>query len=75
MKRREFSLALAASPLVTSPAWAQNAFKSGKDYLTLDKPVASEAGNGKIEVIEFFWYSCPHCNSFEPAFERWAKAA
>jgi thiol:disulfide interchange protein DsbA len=74
MKRREFSLALAASPLVTSPAWAQNAFKSGKDYLTLDKPVASEAGNGKIEVIEFFWYSCPHCNSFEPAFERWAKA-
>ena len=75
MKRREFSLALAASTMASTPAWAQNAFKSGKDYLTLDKPVATEAGNGKIEVIEFFWYSCPHCNAFEPAFERWVKAA
>jgi thiol:disulfide interchange protein DsbA len=74
MKRREFSLALAAGTLATTPAWSQNAFRNGKDYLTLDKPVASESGNGKIEVIEFFWYSCPHCNSFEPAFERWAKA-
>ena len=75
MKRREFSLALVASTMASTPAWAQNAFKSGKDYLTLDKPVATEAGNGKIEVIEFFWYSCPHCNAFEPAFERWVKAA
>ena len=75
MKRRDFSLALAAGSLATTSAWAQNAFKSGKDYLTLDKPVATEAGNGKIEVLEFFWYSCPHCNSFEPALERWAKAA
>ena len=75
MKRRTFSLALATGSLGSSAAWAQNAFRSGKDYITLDKPVATEAGNGRIEVIEFFWYSCPHCNSFEPAFERWAKAA
>ena len=75
MKRRDFSLALAAGTVAGTPAWAQNAFKAGKDYLTLDKPVATEAGNGKIEVIEFFWYSCPHCNAFEPAFERWVKAA
>ena len=27
----------------------------------------------KIEVIEFFWYGCPHCYSFEPALEKWAK--
>ena len=74
MKRRAFSLALATGSLGSSVAWAQNAFRSGKDYITLDKPVATEAGNGRIEVIEFFWYSCPHCNSFEPAFERWAKA-
>jgi thiol:disulfide interchange protein DsbA len=25
-------------------------------------------------VVEFFWYSCPHCNAFEPQFEAWAKA-
>jgi len=75
MKRRDFSVALAAGSLAATPVWAQNAFKAGKDYLTLDKPVATEAGNGKIEVIEFFWYSCPHCNAFEPTFDRWVKAA
>jgi thiol:disulfide interchange protein DsbA len=32
-----------------------------------------EAPAGKIEVVEFFWYNCPHCNAFEPAFEAWSK--
>lgn len=78
MKRRLFSTsALAAATwLSTSVAWAQAAlFKSGKDYLTLQRPLPTDAGNGKIEVLEFFWYSCPHCNAFEPAFAQWAKAA
>lgn len=26
-------------------------------------------------MIEFFWYSCPHCNAFEPALDAWVKAA
>ena len=85
MKRREFSLsaasAAAASALalpVATPALAQapaRQFKEGKDYRRLDKPVATDAPAGKVEVIEFFWYSCPHCNAFEPAFEAWMKAA
>jgi thiol:disulfide interchange protein DsbA len=78
MKRRLFSTSLmaAATWLSTSVAWAQAAlFKSGKDYLTLQRPLPTDAGNGKIEVLEFFWYSCPHCNAFEPAFAQWAKAA
>ena len=32
-----------------------------------------EAPAGKIEVVEFFWYSCPHCNAFEPQLEAWVK--
>ncbi len=27
----------------------------------------------KIEVIEFFWYGCPHCYSFEPVLEKWVQ--
>ncbi|TMH12998.1 MAG: thiol:disulfide interchange protein DsbA/DsbL, partial [Betaproteobacteria bacterium] len=27
----------------------------------------------KIEVIEFFWYGCPHCNAFEPTLDAWQK--
>ena len=28
---------------------------------------------GKIEVIEFFWYECPHCNALEPALDAWTR--
>jgi thiol:disulfide interchange protein DsbA len=77
MKRRLFSTALLSVTTLmgTASAWAQQAFRSGKDYITLERPVATEAGSGKIEVLEFFWYSCPHCNQFEPAFEQWFKNA
>ncbi|MDP2901677.1 MAG: thiol:disulfide interchange protein DsbA/DsbL [Methylovulum sp.] len=27
----------------------------------------------KVEVIEFFWYGCPHCYSFEPELAKWLK--
>jgi protein dithiol oxidoreductase (disulfide-forming) len=78
MKRRLFSsVVLTASAWLSAPvAWAQAAlFKSGKDYLTLERPVSTESGVGKIEVIKFFWYSCPHCNAFEPTAAKWVKAA
>ena len=38
-----------------------------------DNRAPPEPPAGKIEVIEFFWYSCPHCNAFEPALEAWVK--
>jgi len=28
----------------------------------------------KVEVIEFFWYGCPHCYHFEPVLEKWVKS-
>ncbi|MBY0454895.1 MAG: thiol:disulfide interchange protein DsbA/DsbL [Burkholderiaceae bacterium] len=78
MKRREFSVSVASAALAAAsalPALAQtSAPKEGKDYTKLSKPVASEVPAGKVEVIEFFWYSCPHCNDFEPTFAAWAKA-
>ena len=83
MKRREFSLsaasAVAFSALalpVATPVMAQaRQFKEGKDFKRLDKPVAPDAPAGKVDVIEFFWYSCPHCNAFEPTLDAWVKAA
>ena len=45
---------------------------NGSDYRTLDKAQPTEAGK-KIDVTEFFWYSCPHCNAFEPALAEWVK--
>jgi thiol:disulfide interchange protein DsbA len=80
MQRRAFSISAvtlaAATGMSTLPTLAQaqaRAFQSGSDYLTLDKPAATEAPAGKVEVVEFFWYNCPHCNAFEPMFDAWAK--
>jgi thiol:disulfide interchange protein DsbA len=41
-------------------------------YETLS-PAQPTQNPDKIEVIEFFWYGCPHCYSFEPLLEKWAK--
>jgi thiol:disulfide interchange protein DsbA len=80
MKRREFSagLGLSAAALANLPHLAHAQGKKpeeGTEYLTLDKRLPVEAPAGKVEVIEFFWYSCPHCNAFEPRLESWVKAA
>lgn len=78
MKRRDFSVVCGAA--VAGTGWlAPNARAQGKapvagtDYVVVDKRAAVEAPSGKIEVVEFFWYSCPHCNAFEPSFDAWRK--
>ena len=73
MNRREFTtgsagLILAATGL---PLWAQGGPVEGKDYLRVATPVP--VAPGKVEVVEFFGYWCPHCNAFEPALDAWAK--
>jgi protein dithiol oxidoreductase (disulfide-forming) len=76
MKRRDFSLALAAGAVAVQGAHAQaRKFEDGTDFLSIDKRLPTDAAPGKIEVVEFFWYSCPHCNAFEPQLEAWIKKA
>jgi thiol:disulfide interchange protein DsbA len=79
MNRRAFSLQLAgiagAAALSAGGlplgAFAQGAAPAeGKDFHKLKQPVAM-ASTGKIEVVEFFWYACPHCYHFEPTLEPW----
>ena len=70
MKRRDFSIAVASCSAV--PVMAQNSgFQVGRDYIELNKRANTEALSHKIEVVDFFWYSCPHCNAFEPLLESW----
>ena len=42
-----------------------------QDYVKLATPAPVEAPAGKIEIIEFFGYWCPHCNAFEPTLTQW----
>lgn len=79
MKRRDFFAgagALAAGGLVLAPnvAFAQTpAPLAGTDFIRLERPAPTEAPAGKIEVVEFFGYWCPHCSAFEPTLEQWVK--
>ncbi|MES2535780.1 MAG: thiol:disulfide interchange protein DsbA/DsbL [Pseudomonadota bacterium] len=63
-----FSLGLVVMTASASPASPV----AGTDYRVLDKPQQTDSGK-KVEVTEFFWYSCPHCNAFEPQLVEWVK--
>ena len=45
-------------------------FAAGKGYKDLTAPQPTQ-DPAKVEVIEFFWYGCPHCYQFEPYLEKW----
>lgn len=47
-------------------------YKAGNGY-ELVKPSQPTQDPDKVEVIEFFWYGCPHCYRFEPILDNWQK--
>ena len=47
----------------------QEQFRAGEHYVRLLKKQPTTAG--KVEVVEFFSYGCPHCNEFEPTWQQW----
>ncbi len=75
VSRRDF-VGGAASMAVLSPSTVlaqAKAPQEGIDFKKLNKPVPVDAPAGKVEVLEFFWYNCPHCSVFEPTLAIWAK--
>jgi thiol:disulfide interchange protein DsbA len=62
-------LVLSATLMATASAGASE-FEAGKDY-ELINPALPAVGNGKVEVVELFWYGCPHCYQFEPLLHNW----
>ena len=80
MNRRDFSASLVstgfgalATTLLAGPALAQSSAPAeGKQYTKVEPPVPTIVP-GKIEVIEFFSYACPHCNAFESTLSAWSK--
>jgi thiol:disulfide interchange protein DsbA len=74
MKRREFAVGASSIALLglAGAARAQGGPPvEGKDYTRVAQPVA--VPEGKIDVVEFFGYWCPHCNAFEPVLEPWVR--
>jgi thiol:disulfide interchange protein DsbA len=78
MKRREFTLAAGATVVASSMLGTQVHAQikkpvAGVDYRVVETRAPVDAPPGKIEVVEFFWYNCPHCFSLEPLLAAWAK--
>jgi thiol:disulfide interchange protein DsbA len=69
LKKTLFLLLFAASTLVQAESAAQ---PQGVGYKTLN-PAQPTQDKTKVEVIEFFWYGCPHCYAFEPTLNQWLK--
>jgi len=61
-------LASTAKPEPTPPP---SAFKEGTHYQRLSPAQPTSAAPGQVEIIEFFWYGCPHCFSLDPKLEAW----
>jgi thiol:disulfide interchange protein DsbA len=77
MNRRRFSASLlsaaAASALAASGTAFAQAPVEGKDFVAVETPQPPGVPAGKVEVLEFFSYACPHCSAFEPTLEAWEK--
>jgi protein dithiol oxidoreductase (disulfide-forming) len=58
----------AAVPLSGPSLWQE-----GVNYTRLVPAQPVDAPAGQVEVLEFFWYGCPHCYALEPTVEAWVK--
>ncbi|WP_462331091.1 thiol:disulfide interchange protein DsbA/DsbL [Thiohalocapsa halophila] len=58
--------------LLASVAMAAGSVDEGIDYRVVADPARAEAGDD-VEVLELFWYGCPHCYQLEPHIDRWLE--
>lgn len=55
--------------LFVTPLWA--GLDEGIEYKTISPRVNNQIDDTKTEVVEMFWYGCPHCFDFEPNLQKW----
>jgi len=74
MNRKQFLSLLAAGAAGASLSGiAQTVAAQEARFRTLKAPAPTDVEAGKIEVVEFFWFGCPHCYSLEPLINAWAR--
>ena len=65
------ALCLVTATLLFASAPVAAQAVEGRDYRALKPPQPTSSPPGKIEVVEFFSYGCPHCNDFYPLLTAW----
>lgn len=69
---RLFAALLLIGISITGISVARAEIVEGRDYTVLPHPRPTESGKN-IEVLEFFWYGCPHCYDLHPHIKAWLK--
>jgi thiol:disulfide interchange protein DsbA len=63
-----------AAPLPAAAALPTGKWTAGTHYRPLMPAQPTDVAPGKVEVIEMFWYACPHCYALDPYLETWRKS-
>jgi thiol:disulfide interchange protein DsbA len=70
------STVAAAAPAASAatPAAPATQWQEGVNYTRLVPAQPTDVPPGQVEVLEFFWYACPHCYGIDPLVEAWKKS-
>lgn len=60
-------------PLPAAARLPSGRWTAGTNYRLISPAQPTNVGSGKVEVMEIFWYACPHCYTLEPYMEAWQK--
>lgn len=67
------TLMVAVAGLSLSAAVSAQELVEGQHYEELDEPVETQVDEGQIEVLDVFWFGCPHCYRLQPHVNEWAE--
>lgn len=69
------TLAQATPPITpaSNTAPAAPTFREGVHYTVISPPIPTQVPPGKAEVVEMFWYGCPHCYALEPTIHKFLQ--
>lgn len=68
------STVAAAAPPAAAQGSAPPPWQEGSNYTRIVPAQPTQVPAGQVEVLEFFWYACPHCYAMDPLIESWRKS-
>jgi protein dithiol oxidoreductase (disulfide-forming) len=62
-----------STPTASAATTVSNSWQDGVNYTRIVPAQPTAVPAGQVEVLEFFWYACPHCYALDPLVEAWKR--